>query len=232
VDLIYGGGGSGGGYSTVESAPAYQFGVDDVNSHRAVPDVSFDAGTGVSVYDTDNASTGWYTFVGTSFGTVAWSAIIAIVDQNRAADNFPLLDSNSSASDTNSVQYELYQLPTTNIDGISTIALNDITTGSNGAYSAGAGYDLVTGLGTPKLPNLSNDLTAITWIGHDGNGLWSDGGNWSDGTVPNQYDNVIIPSGVSGTITLGSGSYEANNITLSSSVTVLGTLTGRCPVRS
>ena len=35
-----------------------------------------------------------------------------------------------------------------------TIAFTDITSGSNGAYSAGEGYDLCTGLGSPNVANL------------------------------------------------------------------------------
>src|SRR5208283_5138865 len=33
-------------------------------------------------------------------------------------------------------------------------AFNDITSGTNGAYSAGPGYDLCTGLGSPNVANL------------------------------------------------------------------------------
>ena len=36
----------------------------------------------------------------------------------------------------------------------------DITSGSNGAYSAGSGYDLCTGLGTPLVGNLITLLSA------------------------------------------------------------------------
>jgi kumamolisin len=35
----------------------------------------------------------------------------------------------------------------------------DVTTGSNGAYRAAAGYDLVTGLGTPNIAALIEALT-------------------------------------------------------------------------
>jgi hypothetical protein len=36
---------------------------------------------------------------------------------------------------------------------------HDITNGSNGKYSAVTGYDLVTGWGSPKGPDLINALT-------------------------------------------------------------------------
>ncbi len=35
-----------------------------------------------------------------------------------------------------------------------TTAFNDVTSGDNGAYSAGPGYDLCTGLGSPNVANL------------------------------------------------------------------------------
>ena len=35
-------------------------------------------------------------------------------------------------------------------------AFNDITIGANGLYTAGPGYDLVTGLGTPDIAKLVN----------------------------------------------------------------------------
>ena len=38
-------------------------------------------------------------------------------------------------------------------------AVRDITAGSNGAYSAGVGYDLITGVGAPNIANLIAHLT-------------------------------------------------------------------------
>ena len=37
-------------------------------------------------------------------------------------------------------------------------SIRDITTGSNGAFSAGIGYDLVTGIGVPDLKALTEEL--------------------------------------------------------------------------
>jgi kumamolisin len=39
-------------------------------------------------------------------------------------------------------------------------AFHDITVGGNDFYSAGPGYDMVTGLGTPDVWNLARDLRA------------------------------------------------------------------------
>ena len=43
---------------------------------------------------------------------------------------------------------------------IGTAAFRDIQIGSNGAFSAGPGYDMVTGIGVPNVKQLINQLTA------------------------------------------------------------------------
>jgi kumamolisin len=40
-----------------------------------------------------------------------------------------------------------------------TASFRDITSGSNGAYKAGHGYDMVTGIGVPNVKNLIAALT-------------------------------------------------------------------------
>jgi kumamolisin len=36
----------------------------------------------------------------------------------------------------------------------------DVTSGTNGEFNAGSGYDLVTGIGVPRIKNLIQALTA------------------------------------------------------------------------
>jgi autotransporter-associated beta strand protein len=156
--LSYTEGGSGGGYSIFESTPAWQDGVNS-SGNRSVPDVAFDAGTSVVIYDSDNLSSGggsaWFPVVGTSIGAPAWSAIFAIADQMRGTVGLPSLNSTSTVG-ANDTQSLLYSLPTTGTQA----ALNDDFSGSNGAYSASNGYNLVTGLGTPDVQYLVPDLAA------------------------------------------------------------------------
>jgi hypothetical protein len=86
---------SGGGHSPFEPEPAYQASVQ-TSGHRSTPDVAFDAdpNTGVEVYETPprGGSGSWEIVGGTSLGTPAWAAIIAIVDQGRALDGKGSLD--------------------------------------------------------------------------------------------------------------------------------------------
>jgi len=124
--------GSGGGVSTVEPEPSFQltYGVQGTSGHRGVPDVSYNAdpNTGVLIYDTTpyQGGTGWWVVGGTSAGAPQWAAIQSL---GRSASNANFYTDAASAG------YASY--------------FRDITSGSNGLYSAGVGYDLVTGVGSP-----------------------------------------------------------------------------------
>ncbi|HEV3416877.1 MAG TPA: dockerin type I domain-containing protein [Pirellulales bacterium] len=141
--------GSGGGISTLEPQPSYQNGVvtQFSSTQRTIPDVAFDANpnTGVSIYDSYDFGTTnpWVKVGGTSLSAPAWGTLIAIADQGRASIGVASLDGPTQT------------LPT--IYSLSSNDFNDIITGNNG-FAAGPGYDLVTGLGTPKAVPLVNDL--------------------------------------------------------------------------
>jgi subtilase family serine protease len=129
--------GSGGGFSIYYSQPSYQKGVVTQGSTmRATPDVAFNASSAspYAVYDSYGYG-GWVQAYGTSLAAPSWAALIAIADQGRA------LAGQGSLNGPSQTLPMLYGLPQSDF--------NDITTGSNGGYSAGPGYDLVTGRGTP-----------------------------------------------------------------------------------
>ncbi len=137
---------SGGGISAYEAIPAYQsaytgpvYGAATIGAltgnQRGIPDVSFDANpsTGVSIYDSTryDGQSGWFTVGGTSVGAPNWAGILAA---GQAAGATAL------EGDAN-----IYNGGSAN--------LRDITSGTNGTCgtdcTAGPGYDLVTGLGSP-----------------------------------------------------------------------------------
>jgi subtilase family serine protease len=129
--------GSGGGISAYESQPSYQQGVvTQSNTMRTVPDVAYNASgnSPYAVYDSYGYG-GWLEVYGTSAGAPQWSALVAIADQGRA------LDGEGTLNGATQTLPALYQLPSSDY--------HEITSGSNGAYSAGPGYNLVTGLGSP-----------------------------------------------------------------------------------
>jgi subtilase family serine protease len=153
---------SGGGISAYEPRPSYQpttysngrtTGIPLTN--RGEPDVAYDAdlNSGIAVYDSfphtsynsNTPITGWVRCSGTSCGAPQWAAIIALADQIRAGSGAGQLSSTS-------VLNALYS---------NTADFRDITSGtSTGSpnYTAGSGYDLVTGLGSPQVPLLVTSL--------------------------------------------------------------------------
>jgi hypothetical protein len=128
------------------SAAGLNFGI------RTTPDVSFNASpsSGVSVYDSVSYSgqSGWFQVGGTSAAAPAWAGLIAIADQGLAT-------AGKGSLTTTQVLTDLYSLPSADF--------HDITSGSNG-YSATTGYDLVTGLGSPRSDLLIAGLLAANGV--------------------------------------------------------------------
>ena len=148
--------GSGGGISLNEPGQSYQNGVFTgcgSTGHRCVPDISSDANpsTGVPVYDTYGGYN-WIQVGGTSLSSPDWAAIIAVANSSRAtAGKTPLMQAIPDLySIYNSTHYANF---------------HDVTSGTNGTCGAQctavAGYDLVTGIGTPKADVLIPALVAI-----------------------------------------------------------------------
>ena len=77
----------------------------------------------------------------------SWSGLIAIANQGRAIEGVGSLDGPTQTLPA------IYYAPPADF--------NDITKGSNGGFSAGPGYDEVTGRGTPNAPLLVPDLVAF-----------------------------------------------------------------------
>ncbi len=132
---------SGGGYSTVYAPPAWQ--PSDLPG-RGVPDVAATAALNFVYYDGQDR-----TGSGTSFATPLWAGLITEMDAihgSRFGVIAPRLyavgnEENATSSHT----------PT---------GLAGITTGSNCVASAHAGWNAVTGWGSPRALNLYEDLTA------------------------------------------------------------------------
>jgi kumamolisin len=132
-----GDGATGGGVSDVFPLPSWQANaqvppsINDQHKGRGVPDVAGDADpqTGYQVYvDGQSAPIG-----GTSAVAPLWAGLIALLNQKRGR----------AVGYLNPFLYQNYtQLARSK-------ALRDVTSGNNGGYSAGPGWDACTGLGTP-----------------------------------------------------------------------------------
>jgi hypothetical protein len=208
--------GSGGGQSVLELAPVYQDGVQG-SAKRQMPDVAFDANpnSGVAVYDSygEGAATPWVQVGGTSLSAPCWAGLIAIVNQIRASQGLGPLDGQSQT------------LP--GIYSLQAAGLHDITSGGNGGFLAGPGYDMVTGRGSP-VANILVPALAATNIPEpvvfysanmDTNPLWTYQDQWAWGQPTGGSGNRGGPdptSGHTGANVVGynlSGGYSRINTT-------------------
>lgn len=164
----------GGGASTLFSKPSWQTGTGvPADGQRDVPDVALAAspnhdgyllcagGSCVNGFRDNTANTTFNVAGGTSFGAPTFAGIVAILNQK-------------TGSRQGNVNPALYALATANVG-----AFHDITSGNNivpcGAttpdcpttgtaqygFSAGTGYDLVTGLGTIDANVLLNNWSSV-----------------------------------------------------------------------
>ena len=140
-DLSQNEGATGGGVSEFFAIPTFQAnaGVPKAPNGfagRGVPDVAGDADpeTGYNVVvDGQQLVIG-----GTSAVAPLWAGLLALMNQSLGKN----------------VGYLNPLLYTTGVEG----TMHDVTAGSNGAYSAGAGWDACTGLGSPDGTELLNAL--------------------------------------------------------------------------
>jgi kumamolisin len=156
---------SGGGASVVFSRPSWQKGPGvPAGTTRLVPDVSLpaDPNTGALVIQYLSPPTvpaaGYYIlyYGGTSWSAPTWAGFSAMFNQARAA---------AGKSPLGLLNPRIYPL-------IGTNNFYDITSGgnagganANGKYATGAGYDAVTGIGSPNVSNLLTTLLASPTAG-------------------------------------------------------------------
>jgi subtilase family serine protease len=148
--------GTGGGFSSVYPAPAYQRALHLPS--RGVPDISYNAaieGGVLTVWSTSGQGANLvFQFGGTSAGSPQWSGLIALTDQLR----------HHRAGFINNALYALSLNKT-----VYNALFHDVTVGDNTfhgpvtitGYSATKGWDPATGLGTPKANLLVPSLALI-----------------------------------------------------------------------
>ncbi|WP_328648899.1 trypsin-like serine protease [Amycolatopsis sp. NBC_00348] len=133
---------SGGGYSQIYAKPSWQPGS---SQFRSVPDVALDADYGagaLSVY----MNGGWQDVGGTSLSSPLWAGYVAMVNQKAKGQGKSTVGAMNPAiyAVAGSAQYAS--------------TFHDVTSGGNGTYNAGTGYDLCTGWGSPQGDNLADPL--------------------------------------------------------------------------
>lgn len=133
--------GSGGGRSGLFKRQPWQQGAGvPSGTERLVPDVSLaaDPNTGACVIlHGVRRQIG-----GTSWSTPVWAGFCALINEARANAGKPALTF---------LPPQIYKL-------VGSANFRDVTHGSNGAFNAGPGYDMVTGLGVPNVKQLVTTL--------------------------------------------------------------------------
>ncbi|MGO8875659.1 MAG: protease pro-enzyme activation domain-containing protein [Acidimicrobiales bacterium] len=178
--------GSGGGISSLWPMPTWQSGKGVSNKYssggpcglgkagvcREVPDVSADAGVSYAMYNQGK----WLTVFGTSLAAPDWAALTALIDDSSAS---------CRKTPVGFLNPRLYKLA-----GSTPQDFNDVTKGENdalgdhhGDYPATAGYDMVTGIGTPVGGDLAQSLC--------GGSLWT-GQNTATSTFLNGGPSIAV----------------------------------------
>jgi len=176
------GGAGGGGVSSVWQAPSWQqpfldkaAAADAVSDSdlspcpgsataalcRELPDVSAQADeyTGAITVYTDTYG-GWTTFGGTSSAAPIWAAILTDIDASAGCSSGPV----------GFVSPSLYAVASVHAEDIA--SFNDITAGNNDMYdnsdntlfAAHSGYDMATGLGTPKVTGATGQAGLAAYL--------------------------------------------------------------------
>ena len=140
----YGWSGSGGGLSSTETMPFWQAiaesnvstGLPIGETQRGVPDIALDAESAYRIVNGQSLSIGGTSLSAPLFAGI-WARFLSTPGCEQLGFASPTLYSSANLHPT---------------------MFNDITTGVGSVYSAGPGWDYVTGLGSP---NISNMLSAI-----------------------------------------------------------------------
>ena len=151
---------SGGGASTAgvtEPRPSWQTGPGvPAGVNRLVPDISMHYGTCTTPSTGKSFLTAAGQFLwlvsGTSADAPLWAGYWAVANQVTGANL-------GQAAPT------LWRILRSEGGTSYASSFHDITTGNNGAFAAGAGFDAVTGIGTPRFNNLYPALSLLTGSG-------------------------------------------------------------------
>ena len=144
---------TGGAPSIIFGVPSYQTGLG--LSARG-PDVDYNAAIdgGVLVVYGGFGSPVLFIVGGTSAGSPQWAGIAALANQARASLG------KGPIGDLNPVLYSIYHSARYATDFHDITLGNDQLVGSSVGFSAGTGYDLASGIGTPIVDQLIADLAA------------------------------------------------------------------------
>ncbi len=164
---------SGGGFSTVWDEPSYQQGTIHGGKQAGVPDVAYNGAVlhGVLVYlaipGVCSGPNCWFRFGGTSAGSPQWAALSVIADQMAGHDlgflNAAFYKVGQAQKKYGASFHDVTIGTNSSLEFNADNSVTDVT-----GYSAGSGWDAVTGLGTPKAGSILSYLGQYASSG-DGN---------------------------------------------------------------
>lgn len=161
--------GSSGGGTSAFAIPSWQSSAGIAGSNRMVPDIAgvADPATGPGIFF--GTARGWALGGGTSLSSPVAAGQFAAALAGRGCT--------VGVGDVHAALYA------------NRSAFRDVTSGSNGAYRAGVGYDAVTGLGSPNwsalasvLPTASGCTTQTAPVAADGTRITASSRVWAAGT--------------------------------------------------
>jgi polygalacturonase len=106
---------------------------------------------------------------------------------------------------------------TLNTSSAGTAMFSTITLATPGIYTLVAADGAVESTASSPFTVTAN----VTWTGSGDGVNWNNAANWSNDLVPNQYENVTVPSGVS-SLTIGTGAYQVLSLNSASPITLNG----------
>jgi kumamolisin len=158
---------------------------------RLVPDVALESDTTPGNYVRSGGS--WWIVGGTSGAAPQWAGLAALMVQKKGA----------ALGNPGAFLYGL----------CGTAAFHDVTSGSNGDFAAGAGYDMVTGLGSydaTKLLAAVGGVTTTTTSSSSTSTIATPTTSTTAPTTPTSTTTVTTSS--SSTTTLGAPCLPAGNL--------------------
>jgi kumamolisin len=139
---------SGGGSGKPLARPSYQVTANlNPGKWRYAPDVAFDGDPQTGVPFVYRGV--WHVVGGTSLGAPAWAGIWALIRE----------DAQQAGKTVGAAGPLIYRIGNS---AAYSKAFHDVTSGSNGKYSAKPGWDAVTGWGTPNIAGLAQQVIALS----------------------------------------------------------------------
>lgn len=219
-------GASGGGVSTVyHPGPTGQPVLKGSGGYRELPDVSAESGSNMGDFVEYYIGGSWQPYLGTSVATPIWASLVADRDAGCSApsgDFNPALYAVYNAGGSYGTAFNLVDQGYPAQGGFTGGAgNNDYTQTNGGSYALGAGYNMVSGLGSPVATGLACPQVTGTYSARAGQQVTLTGVGLEGATIDfgSTAAHIVSESGTTATVVVPSGQ---GTVHLSASSGILG----------